>query len=76
MSIGFEQDVYYLFDASSGSFRLWDFPGDVHTAITYELNRDLRTIRRKVYGILDLAGDIGGLAGALIALFTAGVLVF
>jgi len=45
-------------------------------AITFELNRDLKIIRRKVYGILDCLGDIGGLAGALKALFTAAIAIF
>ena len=55
---------------------MWDFPGDAHVTITYELDRDLLVIRRKVYGILDFLGDIGGLAGALKALFAALVIVF
>ena len=75
-SIGFETDIHYLFDASAGTFRLWDFPGDVHTAITYELNRDLRTIKRKVYGVLDFLGDVGGLAAALMGLFKLGIRIF
>jgi len=45
-------------------------------AITYELSRDLNMIKRKVYGILDFLGDVGGLAGALKALFTVAVIVF
>ena len=45
-------------------------------AITYELNRDLHRINRKVYGILDWLGSIGGLAGALKALFSVLVIVF
>ncbi len=36
----------------------------------------MQTISRKVYGILDWLGDIGGLAGALKALFTALIIVF
>ena len=48
----------------------------MHVAITYELDRDLRTIQRKVYGILDFLGDIGGLAGALKAFFAASIGLF
>ena len=45
-------------------------------AVTYELSRDLKIVRRKVYGILDFLGDMGGLAGALQALFAVVVVVF
>ena len=45
-------------------------------AITYELNRDLHRVNRKVYGVLDWLGSIGGLAGALRALFSVLVVVF
>ena len=48
----------------------------MQAAITYELSRDLRIVRRKVYGILDFLGDIGGLAGALRALFAALIIIF
>ena len=55
---------------------MYDFKDNTQLAITYELDRDLQTISRKVYGILDWLGDIGGLAGALKALFTALIIVF
>ena len=45
-------------------------------AVTYELSRDLKIVRRKVYGILDFLGDMGGLAGALQALFAAIIIIF
>ena len=45
-------------------------------AITYELDRDLSIIRRKVYRFLDLLSDIGGLAGTLFALFSVLIVVF
>ena len=76
MSIGFDTEVHHLFDTFEGTLRVWDFPGDVHTAITFELNRDLMTINRKVYGILDWLSDVGGLAGALIAAFSVFVMIF
>ena len=52
------------------------FFDNVQLAITYELDRDSKTIQRKVYGLLDWLGDIGGLAGALMALFTALIIIF
>ena len=52
-----------------GTARLYDFKDGVQLSISYELNRDRRTIRRKIYGILDFLGNIGGLAGSLKALF-------
>ena len=65
-----------MFKVTAGSLRLYDFNDNVQLAITYELNRDLRIIRRAVYSFLDLLGDIGGLAGALSALFTFIVIIF
>lgn len=65
-----------MFVVEPGPVRLYDFPDNVQLAITYELNRDLNIIRRKVYGLLDFLGDIGGLAGALRGLFTVAVLIF
>ena len=67
-----------MFEVVSGPVRLYDFPypDTTQLAITYELNRDLQIIRRKVYGILDFLGDLGGLAGALRGLFAVVVLIF
>lgn len=67
-----------MFIVEPGPVRLYDFPypDTTQLAITYELNRDLSIIRRKVYGILDFLGDIGGLAGALRALFATLVIFF
>lgn len=65
-----------IFETRPGPFRLWDFPDDVHTVITYELNRDLSIIKRKVFSILDFLGSIGGLAGALIAIFSIAIVIF
>ena len=56
--------------------RLYDFKDSVHAAITYELSPDRHIIRRQVYSLLDYLGDIGGLAGALHALFTFLVIFF
>lgn len=69
-------ETYNLFTVKIGPSRLYDFNDNTQLAVTYELNRDLKIIRRKVYGILDCLGDIGGLAGALVALFTAGITIF
>ena len=71
-------DVYNMFEVQPGPVRLYDFPypDTTQLAITYELNRDLQIIRRKVYGLLDFLGDLGGLAGALRGLFTVIVIIF
>ena len=45
-------------------------------AITYELDRDLSKVRRQVFTFLDWLGAIGGLAGALRALFGLLIIVF
>ena len=65
-----------MFKVANGAIRLYDFDDNVQLAVTYELSRDLRIIRRSVYSILDLLGDIGGLAGALRALFSFAVIIF
>ena len=75
-SIGTDNEILNLFSIVQGPFRLYDFKDDVQLAITYELNRDLKIVSRKVYGILDWLGDIGGLAGALQALFVAAITIF
>ena len=67
---------HQIFETRPGPFRLWDFPDDVHTVITYEFNRDLSMIKRKVFSILDFLGSIGGLAGALVALFSVAIIIF
>ena len=71
-----DSDMYRLFSVVPGPLRMYDFDDDVQLAITYEFKRDLQVIRRKVYGFLDWMGDIGGLAGALHATFTAAIIVF
>lgn len=71
-----DSDMYRLFSTVPGPLRMYDFDDDVQLAITYEFKRDLQVIRRKVYGFLDWMGDIGGLAGALHASFTAAIIVF
>ena len=55
---------------------MWDFPDNVQCVVSYEFVRDLTTVRRKVYSILEFLGDLGGLAGSLVALFTVTVLIF
>ena len=75
-SLAGEKVEHKMFTITQGNMRLYDFPDDIQLAITYELDRDQRTIRRQVYGILDFLGDIGGLAGALKALFAALIIIF
>ena len=65
-----------MFSVFTGPLRFYDFPDNGHMAITYEHSKDLNIIRRKVYGILDFLGDIGGLAGTLNALSAATIVIF
>ena len=65
-----------MYKVVPGPQRPYDFPDLVQIAITYELDRDLRIIRRKVYGLLDFLGDLGGLAGALRGIFTVAIILF
>ena len=67
---------HFMYHVRPGLARPYDFPDNIHTSITYELNRDLRTIKRQVYGIGDYLGDLGGLYGALMGLFGALIIVF
>ena len=54
MRIGnLDEDNYEIFRVVEGTERLYEFNDSVQLAITYELNRDLRIIRRHVYSILD-----------------------
>ena len=71
-----ENEDLMMFKVTSGALRLYDFDDNVQLAITYELSQDLTIIRRTVYNLLDLLGDIGGLAGALRAIFTIAVIIF
>ena len=56
--------------------RYYDWNDNIHMAIAFEFDRDLNHVHRKVYGILDFLGDIGGLAGSLHVIFGAGVIIF
>ena len=56
--------------------RPYDFKDSVQSAVTFELNRDLRVVKRKVYMIMDWLGDIGGLSGSLYAMVGVFVAIF
>lgn len=58
-----------MFSTIEGPVRMHDFNDNVQMIISYEFKQDLRVISRKVYGFLDLLGDIGGLAGSLYSSF-------
>ena len=75
-SLASESEIFRIFNVVPGPLRMYDFDDDVQLAITYEFDRDLQVIRRKVYGFLDWMGDIGGLAGALHATFSAAIIIF
>ena len=74
-SVGTDEETLRLFSVVSGPLRMYDHADNVQLAVTYEFGRDLRVIRRKVYGFLDFMGDIGGLAGALHATFGAAIII-
>lgn len=69
-------EEFNMFTSRPGPIRMYDYFDNTQLAITYELDRDLFVIRRKVYGLLDFMGDLGGLAGALRGLFSVVVLIF
>ena len=56
--------------------RPYDFRDDIMSAITYEMDMDLRMLRRKVYTIMDFLGDVGGLSSSLFAIFGALLIIF
>ena len=45
-------------------------------AIVYEMNMDLRMLKRKVYTVMDFLGDVGGLSSSLFTIFGALLLIF
>ena len=45
--------------------RPYEFFNNVHVSVTYEFDLDLTFVDRKVYSVLDLLGDVGGLGEAL-----------
>ena len=49
--------------------RPYEFFDDVHMEIVYEVNLDLRRLRRSVYSLLDWIGDVGGLFEAMSVVF-------
>lgn len=65
-----------MFHVDKGPVRFYDFKDNVHFAITYEMSRDLLSVNRKVYSVLDLLGDVGGLTGSLHAIFALAIFVF
>ena len=71
MNIGVTSESLTMFETTMGPLRFYDLDDNVQQAVSYEYKRDLKIIRRKVYGFLDFLGDIGGLAGALTSFFYA-----
>ena len=70
------QEELDIFEVMDKGFRLYDFPDDVQLALTFELSPDLLVIKRQVYGVLDLLGDLGGLASSLNTTFQGLIIVF
>ena len=64
-----------MFTTVPGPLRMYDTRDGVQLTVTYELSRDLNTIRRKVFGFLDYLGALGGLAGTLYTLLGTAVVV-
>lgn len=55
--------------------RPYDFNDNIQLALEYELNFELLVVKRSVYSLLDLLGDIGGLAGSLYSFFFALIII-
>ena len=64
-----------MFSTTPGALRMYDHRDGVQLTVTYELNRDLVTIRRKVQSFLDYLGALGGLSGTLYTLFGLAIIV-
>ena len=54
---------------------MYDFQDNVQLALSFELSYDLLVIQRQVYSLLDLLGDLGGLASSLYTLFFVSIVV-
>ena len=54
-----------IFSVQEIKKRPYEFFDNIHVSVTYEFNLDLTYIDRKVYSVLDLLGDVGGLGEAL-----------
>ena len=55
---GYPDRVFRILETGK---RPYEFPDNVHIAVTLELDLDLQIIERQVYNILDWIGDVGGL---------------
>ena len=65
-----------MYTVRPNGIRLYDFDDDVQLALTYQLSGDLQIVKRKVYGILDFLGDLGGLASSIKAFFFVAISIF
>lgn len=54
-----------IFKIEEATTRPYEFDDNVHVAVTFELNSDLKVLNRQAYSVLDWLGDIGGLSEAL-----------
>ena len=54
-----------MFTTEQGAVRPYEFPDQVHLAISYEMELNKESIERTVYTFLDWLGDVGGLMGIL-----------
>ena len=50
--------------------RPYERDDSVHIVISFERDINMKNVERTVYGFLDMLGDIGGVAQALIAIGT------
>ena len=66
---------YEIFGIHKHTVRPYEYPDNVHVAITYEFDLNLYRIDREAYNIFDWLGDIGGIFVALLSLLK-GVLIF
>ena len=68
--IGFSSDTYRLVTyEEGGSFSLIDRPNTL-SSLLLRVGTDIIETERSVYTYFDLLGDIGGLQGTLISIFT------
>ena len=62
------QDDRLLFKNTWSQTRPYEFKDLNHTQVTFEFDLNLYNVKRDVYSLLDLIGDVGGLNEGLILL--------
>ena len=70
------EEYEVVFRTEDMPLRIMPYKNKFKTAVTFELSHSQRIYYRRVYSILDWLRDIGGLYGALWAIFGGFVIVF